>query len=201
MNCVKTLPLLLILLLAGCAGAPPAAPPAETVAAPLAPPPDPVLEAVRADYEIALTLLRSGELQDAAELLRDIAARAPQASSPLANLALVQQRLGHLDEAEKTLGEALARHPEAAFHNQLGVVQRQQGRFAEARRSYEAALALESEFAPAHYNLAILCDLYLDDAPTALEHYRHYQRLTGQEEKSQVAGWIAELERRTRSAP
>ncbi|HEY0721951.1 MAG TPA: tetratricopeptide repeat protein [Gammaproteobacteria bacterium] len=192
----------MVLLLAGCAAAPPAEKPAETQATHVSvPPPDPVLEAVRADYEIALTLLHSGELQDAVTMLREIVERAPQAVAPLANLALAQQRLGQLDEAAQSLAAAIVRHPEATLHNQLGVVQRQQGHFIEARRSYEAALALDSEFAPAHYNLAILCDLYLDDAPAALEHYRHYQRLTAQEEKSQVAGWIAELERRTRGAP
>lgn len=193
----------LLLLLAGCTAAPPAPPPAavEEKPAAVAPPPDPQLEAVRADYEIALATIASGDLDSAAAQLRDIAERAPQSVTPLANLARVQQQLGHVDEAEKSLREAIARHPEAPFYNALGVLQRKQGKFAEARQSYQQALAIDGDFALAHYNLAVLCDLYLDEPATALEHYRHYQRLANERAQNQVTGWIAELERRTKERP
>lgn len=185
-------------LLAGCAAPAVVETPPAAVAAP---PPDPVREAARQDHEIALATIQSGDLEGAAAQLREIAVRLPEAATPLANLALVQQRLGHFEEAEKSLAEAIARKPEAAYYNALGIVQRKRGNFAGARRSYEQALALDNDFAHAHHNLAILCDIYLDDLPAALAHYRHYQRLTGETDKSQVAGWITDLERRVKVAP
>ena len=45
------------------------------------------------------------------------------------------------------------------------------------------------------YNLAILEELYLQDLPSALEHFRHYQSLQTEPEKK-VRGWIKDLERR-----
>jgi len=41
----------------------------------------------------------------------------------------------------------------------------------------------------------VISEIYLLDLDKALEHYQQYQSLVG-EEGSQVAGWIADLERR-----
>lgn len=205
-NCARGATACVLLLLAGCAAQPAAEAPAPVehpaaVAETVSPPPDPQLEAVRTDFEIALATIASGDLDSAAALLRDIAERVPQAATPLANLARVQERLGQFDAAAQSLQEAITRRPEAAFYNALGVLQRKQGKFNEARRSYEQALAVNGDYAPAHHNLAVLCDLYLDEPATALEHYRHYQRLADQNEQGQVAGWIAELDRRLKERP
>lgn len=204
MNCVRDLLVALLMGGAGCLVAPvplqASEPPVTTTAAPT-PTMAPELEAVRLDYEIALATVQSGDLEGAAAMLRDIVARAPAAVTPLASLAVVQMRLGHFDEAEKSLNDAIAKQPEAALYNELGIVQRQLGRFAEARQSYQQALSLDESFARAHLNLAILCDLYLGELPTAMEHYVRYQELSGEGDKSQVANWIGDLERRLKVTP
>jgi len=41
----------------------------------------------------------------------------------------------------------------------------------------------------------VIAELYLLDLQTALEHYNRYRQLTDKEDQ-QVAGWIADLERR-----
>lgn len=204
MNCARDLLAALLMGMAGClmalAPSQAAEPPGPPTAAAL-PTVAPELEAVRLDYEIALATVQSGDLEGAAVMLREIVERAPAAVTPLASLAIVQVRLGHLDAAQKSLQDAIAKQPEAALYNELGIVQRQQGHFAEARQSYQQALALDERFARAHLNLAILCDLYLGELPTAMEHYRRFQELSGEGDKSQVANWIGDLERRLKVTP
>lgn len=161
----------------------------------------PELEAVRADFEIALAVFDSGDMESALPLWRDIVVRAPQAVTPRANLALIELRLGHLEVAEQIMQELITQQPQAAYYNQLGVIQRQRGKFAAARASYEKALELDETLARAHLNLAILCELYLQELPTALQHYHRYQALSTEGEHRQLASWIGDLERRLQVTP
>ncbi len=79
--------------------------------------------------------------------------------------------------------------------NNLALLLREQGRFEEAVAVLETGLSHSPATAELHYNLAVISELYLLDLDGALAHYRRYRELAGTEEK-QVAGWIADLERR-----
>jgi tetratricopeptide (TPR) repeat protein len=79
--------------------------------------------------------------------------------------------------------------------NELGIVLRQAGKFAEARAAYDRALAINADHAGAHRNLAVLLDLYLHQPAAALPEFLRYRQLSGQEKP--VSGWIAELRVRT----
>jgi tetratricopeptide (TPR) repeat protein len=79
--------------------------------------------------------------------------------------------------------------------NQLGVVQRQQGRFEQARQAYEAAIALDASATAPQLNLAILYDLYLGDAPRALALYQRCLELSPAD-APQLGKWVAELKAR-----
>jgi tetratricopeptide (TPR) repeat protein len=79
--------------------------------------------------------------------------------------------------------------------NELALLYRKTGRFAEARATYEKTLATYPHFAIAHKNLGVLCDLYLKDYQCAIDHYKTYA-LSAPNDKS-VPIWIADLQKRS----
>jgi Flp pilus assembly protein TadD len=151
---------------------------------------------LRADYESALTLLEQGRHAEGVALLESVANAAPDVSAPRIDLGVAYHRAGDLDAAERNLLQALdvnAEHPTA--HNELGIVYRKTGRFAEARSSYERALAIYPGYHFARRNLAILCDLYLADAECALENYEAYMATVPGDDEASM--WIADIRNRS----
>ena len=147
---------------------------------------------VRADYETALTYLQQGRHDEGIELLEQVAAAAPELSAPRIDLGIARHRAGDLEAAESSLLLALESNPEQPVaHNELGIIYRKTGRFQEARKSYEAALAVYPGFHFARRNLAILCDLYLADLQCALENYEAYMKTVPGDEEASM--WIADI--------
>lgn len=82
---------------------------------------------------------------------------------------------------------------------QKGIEARRAGRFEEAKAAYEQAIAASPTAAAPVLNLAILHDLYLGDAPKALELYERYLTLA-QPPDAAVAKWVSELKSRKPAA-
>jgi tetratricopeptide (TPR) repeat protein len=155
----------------------------------------PVDAGARRDYEAAVRLLEESRFEPAIALLVKVTNQAPILTAAHIDLGIAYARIGDLDHAEASLRKALElnpRHPAAL--NELGLVQRRKGQFAQARTSYEAALAEFSDFHYAHRNLAILCDLYLGDTGCALEHYEAYRRMVPDD--PEVEKWVVDLRNR-----
>ena len=147
---------------------------------------------VRAEYEIALSYLQQGRHDEGIALLEQVAEAAPELSAPRIDLGVAQHRAGNLEAAEKHLLLALESNPEQPVaHNELGIIYRKTGRFAEARKSYESALAVYPGFHFARRNLAILCDLYLADLECALQNYEAYMKTVPSDEEASM--WIADI--------
>ncbi len=182
--------LLLALLVSGCAVTP-----REGADAGAAGPFD---SADAAAFDAAVQQLRAERYEQAAAALRKLTERRPQYSGPWANLGIALARLGRDGEAAQALQQALALKALPAVHNELGMLHRRAGRFAEARQAYEAALAAAPDFALAHRNLGMLCDLYLYDLDCALTHYQAYGRLAPAGDK-EIELWLADLQQRLAS--
>ena len=147
---------------------------------------------VRADYETALSYLQQGRHDEGIELLERVAEAAPELSAPRIDLGIAQHRAGDLGAAERNLLLALESNPEQPVaHNELGIIYRKTGRFLEARKSYEDALAVYPGFHFARRNLAILCDLYLADLDCALQNYEAYMKTVPSDEEASM--WIADI--------
>jgi hypothetical protein len=88
--------------------------------------------------------------------------------------------------------QGLARAP---LLNEQGLLQRQQGRFDDARQSYEDAIAADKDALAPVFNLAILHDLYLGDAARAQALYQRCLELAPAEAPT-LNRWLAELKAR-----
>ena len=146
----------------------------------------------RAQYDAALQLLEHERYEQGIAQLLGVVDKAPDVTAPYIDLGIAYKRIGDFDRAEASLKKALEINPShPVAYDELGLLYRETGRFAAARESYEKALAIHAGFHFAHRNLAILCDIYLDDLPCALAHYEAYSR--AEPDDKEVTIWIADL--------
>jgi Flp pilus assembly protein TadD len=150
------------------------------------------------EYSRALALMRSDPTQASLEM-QLMTQTYPDLSGPYANLGILYRNANQLAESEGALQKATEKAPwDAASWTEYGVTLRQAGKFAEARTAYEKALAANPSYAPAHRNLGVLLDLYLDDSLTAQTEFETYKTLTGEDKP--VSSWLAELRSRNKVA-
>jgi Flp pilus assembly protein TadD len=152
---------------------------------------------LQARYASLLSRLQAGDPGAATELAA-FSTENPELAGPLLNLGLARARAG--DEAgARALFErasAVCSHCGPVW-NELGVLDRQQGRFAEAEKAYRRAIELEPAYAPAYYNLAVLYELYILRPDLALENYERYLQTGGTDAAGQdVEKWAGDLRRR-----
>ncbi len=200
--------ILVLLLLAGCIGQPPLVADAtgtgghaDQDATPSSPNPylqrrDIVPEQAASRFAHAKDLIRKKDWHGALQELHALAKRYPQLSGPCLDLALVYLELGDTERASVWFQRSITSNSDNInAYNEYAIFLRKQGRFTDAEAVYLKALRHWEASADTHFNIGILYDLYLDQPARALHHYHRYQVLTGQSNR-EVAGWIADLERR-----
>jgi tetratricopeptide (TPR) repeat protein len=149
----------------------------------------------REDYGRALGLLRQSRFDEGIALLETVTASTPELTAPYIDLGIAYGQAGNVERAEAALSAAGLLSPgNPIVHNELGILYRRTGRFAEARASYDRALSEFGEFHYARRNLAVLCDLYLADSACALANYRAYLASVGSDAEVEI--WVADLENR-----
>ncbi len=152
-------------------------------------------EASRRDFDRAVAMLKEQDYGRAIALLEKVIGQSPGVTSPYIDIAIAYQRVGKPERAEEHLKTALTLFPEhPVVCNELGLLYRKTGRFAEARAIYEKALSRFPDYYPGQRNLGILCDIYLNDQKCALEHYEIYSE--AKPDDKQVRLWIADLRTR-----
>jgi Flp pilus assembly protein TadD len=150
---------------------------------------------IRKEFDEAVVLLNQSEYAEAIKLLKAVSGKTSKFSAPYINLGIAYVRTDELGKAEESFKKALEinnQHPVA--HNELGLVYRKTGRYAEARQLYESLLVMYPDFMPARKNLGVLCDIYLQDLTCALEQYEKYLSDMPDDEKVKI--WVADVNSR-----
>ena len=153
---------------------------------------------VQKQYELALEAMQAEQYSEAIVMFKEVAKQDSRLSGPWINIAIAYRKIGDLEKADQAIQKAMMANPENPYaYNQAGIIKRMQGKFSESQVLYEKALAEYPDYANAHLNLAILCDLYLQKIVCAREHYQAYQLLDNNEDKKVIA-WLNNLERRNK---
>jgi tetratricopeptide (TPR) repeat protein len=177
----------------------PPVPTSQTAPAPVAAAPAMPKASARAntDFARALQMMRGGDSTQAILEFQVMTQSYPELPGPFTNLGLLYRKTNLLAESEAALAKATERASwDAATWNEYGVTLRQAGKFTEARAAYEHATKANPSYAPAHRNLGVLLDLFLDDPVTAQTELETYKTLTGEDKP--VSGWLAELRARNK---
>jgi Tfp pilus assembly protein PilF len=149
-------------------------------------------EASRRDFDRVVRMMEDEEYEQAADLLEQIIKKSPGITAPYINLAIACRHLDDTKRAEEYMKKAMDLFPgHPLVCNEYGQLLRRIGKFNESRAVYEKGIAGFPNYYPLHKNFAILCDLYLNDLPCALEHYEIYSQ--AMPEDKQVKLWIADL--------
>ena len=146
-------------------------------------------------FNQAVIHIQNKKFKEAIELLVDVTSQTDKHSAPYINLAIAYSGMGENKEAEKVLLKALTINPtHPVTNNELGLVYRKSGRFAQAKTTYEQIIKNYPQFLPARKNLGILCDLFMKDLGCAIEQYEAYLSL--RPEEKEVSIWLADLKKR-----
>jgi len=151
----------------------------------------------RSIFVVASARLQNGDLEGANAKFTLLTEKYPSLSGPWVKLGLIAEAQEKYPDAIKHYKNAISvNRNNVNAYMALGLVQRKQGYFSEAFNTYLDALTVWRDFPEAHLNLAILYDLYLNNAEEAQKHYEAYNFLTG-EKSEKVQKWLVEVKHRT----
>jgi tetratricopeptide (TPR) repeat protein len=148
------------------------------------------------NYENALEAIKTGHLDSAISALTKITSNHPDHAGAWINLANSYLNAKKINEAENALAHVQnikPAIPEAL--NLQGLIETEKGEYTKAEKSYLGAIQLKENYAFAHYNLALLYDIYYQTPDQALPHYERYLAINGDSDKS-AKGWVTELKQK-----
>lgn len=154
----------------------------------------PLSPAERKLYKQALTELYNNKLDNAEYILKKFQKNRPDLSGPLANLGLIYYKKSNYKKAKEILQKSLKLNPNLSeSFNLLGMIEVKNGNIQKAEKFYLQALKHKNNYANAHYNIALLYDIYLQNIEKAILHYKQYMVLSKTKDKI-TQEWLEQLE-------
>lgn len=132
----------------------------------------------REKYKSGLIALNNNEDATAENIFNEFLQDTPELAGPYTNLALIHFKRQEYEQSLELVNKALIRNPEQAqayqLRAQILVTKR---KINEAKKDYIKAVELKPDYINAHYNLALLYDIYLQEITLAINHYEIYLSL------------------------
>ena len=145
-------------------------------------------------YKNAIVALNNNELAKAKKLFTTMSERQPNIAGSWANLALISIKEDNLAQAEVYAKTALVKNPNMPQAlNLSGYLAQKKGAINIAKSYYLQAISHKSDYALAHYNLALVYDVYLQDIAKAIEHYQYYLAYNKQQDEN-TENWLEGLQ-------
>ena len=145
-------------------------------------------------YKNAIVALNNNELAKAEKLFISMSERQPNIAGSWANLALIFIKQDNLAQAEVYAKTALEKNPNMPQAlNLSGYLAQKKGAINIAKSYYLQAISHKSDYALAHYNLALVYDVYLQDIAKAIEHYQFYLAYNEQQDEN-TENWLEGLQ-------
>lgn len=144
-------------------------------------------------FEQGKNALAAGNYAQARRLFGEMIRANPGLSGPYANLALIDFKQKKYQAALKQVNRAIELNPsQAQAYHLRAQIRLQQGEIKKARDDYQQAIELNPKYLNAHYNLALLYDIYLQEIALAIDHYTIYLSLLGDRDEA-IEEWINHL--------
>jgi tetratricopeptide (TPR) repeat protein len=145
-------------------------------------------------YTNALIALNNNELDKAQRLFTKMSKLQPDIAGSWANLALISVKKEQYKNAEKLIKTALQKNPKMVQAlNLMASLEQRKGNIINAKELYQEALTYNPKYALAHYNIALIYDIYLQDIPKAINHYQLYL-LNSKNKDVQTSQWLEGLQ-------
>lgn len=143
----------------------------------------------------AIALMEKNDITAAEGYLHQVVSSYPGFAPALNNLALINYQRSRFSDAKRYIDQVLSfNSPAPNTFNLAGLIAVETGEYKMAQGYYEQALQKSPSFANAHYNLALLYDMYFQNLPKAIQHYEFYvAAIPTVDEATQQ--WIEELKR------
>lgn len=151
------------------------------------------------NYKKSLESIQKGQPEKAVAGLKKLTNANPRHVGLWVNLAVACYKAGDFKHATEAMTQATTLNDKVPELNNLaGLIAIDQGQYALAEKDYLQAITLNENYADAHYNLALLYDIFYQDIAKALVHYERYLTLIDDEDPT-TKSWTDELKRTLKS--
>lgn len=143
-------------------------------------------------YNKAIEQIDNSDFKKALKILQKLDKKYQSHVGVKINLATSYLALGRIDNAAAVAKVALElNNTLAEIHNLLGLIAVEQNHYRKAETEYLLAVTLDKDLANAHYNAALLYDIYFQDIPKAYRFYANYLALVPNDQA--VKDWLEQL--------
>lgn len=143
-------------------------------------------------YLNAVEQLSNGEYKKSEKTLVKLEKKYPHHQGIKINLATSYYQQKAFVRAKEICEQAMRSNESSPeIFNLLGLISVENKEFITGQQHYQRAIALNDNFANAHYNLALLYDIYFQDIPKAYQHYEKYLKLVPND--TETTDWLEQL--------